>query len=389
MVIATVIAISVVIAAAGLVAGVLVAIGSPAHRGAAGDGAFATPAAYHVVYRVTSNGSASTESLWVARPFESADVDLGGAPPGQDAYLTVVYRLGDQVTMAGGGAQALLMRVPAAASPADVRPDVIAAAALQAGLLRRMGHERIAGRSCTVYRSAAPLRSGPLTAVGSGSTYTDTCIDGDGLILGETVVKAGAVTSERVAVHVSVGAASTSDAEFSLSGPATPVSQGGGAFTPLTPDSRPPGINWTLGRVPPGFEEVGRYAVIPPQPGVFGQIDQGPPNQLGLPGSLVAETDIVWVRGPDVIVLQQGGTLNGARFAAPAGARPVDLGAAGGLGPGQLEITGTGSVVSAEPASAVHFLRLSGTLDPSTMLALARSIVRAPPGTLTRLDGTS
>src|SRR5438270_190393 len=280
VVIATVIAISVVIAAAGLVAGVLVAIGSPAHRGAAGDGAFATPAAYHVVYRVTSNGSASTESLWVARPFESADVDLGGAPPGQDAYLTVVYRLGDQVTMAGGGAQALLMRVPAAASPADVRPDVIAAAALQAGLLRRMGHERIAGRSCTVYRSAAPLRSGPLTAV-------------------------------------------------------------------------------------------------------------GPPNQLGLPGSLVAETDIVWVRGPDVIVLQQGGTLNGARFAAPAGARPVDLGAAGGLGPGQLEITGTGSVVSAEPASAVHFLRLSGTLDPSTMLALARSIVRAPPGTLTRLDGTS
>jgi hypothetical protein len=342
---------------------------------------FSVPTAYHIVYRVTTDGEVSTEAVWVDRPFESVDVDLAGSPPGDSSYLTMVYRLGAQVTGAGG-AQALDLRVPAEATPADVRPDAIVQAGLRAGLLKMMGHDRFAGRDCTVYRSAAPLRSGPLAAVRSASTYADTCIDSAGLVLREADVKAGHISSERVAVSVAVGAGSVSGAEFGLSGPKTPVDQGGGAFAPLTLTSWPPGTNWTVGSLPPGFRELGHFAVIPPQPQAFGQIDTAEPNPVGLPGSVITEIDDVWVRGTDVIILQEGESLDGAKFAAPTGIEAVNLGA---LGSGQVQISGTGTTVTAEPTGGEHFLRLSATLDPSTVIQLARSIVRAPSGTLTTI----
>ena len=137
-------------------------------------------------------------------------------------------------------------------------------------------------------------------------------------------------------------------------------------------------------RPPSGFRYVGRFAVIPPQPQAFGQPDAGPPTATGLPGSLVSELDDVFVRGSDVVVLQQGSTLNNAKFAPPKGATAVAIGM---LGQGQLLIVPAVATVSAEPNEGRTFVRLSGSIAPDELVGLARSLVRQPGGTLSRLHG--
>ncbi|HET6908065.1 MAG TPA: hypothetical protein VFH54_01905 [Mycobacteriales bacterium] len=341
---------------------------------------YAVPAAYQISYVVTTpHGQPSTERVSVRRPFESVDEFRNGAPPGTTTYLTIVNRLGAQV-LESGTAQATELQVPAAAAPQDMRPDVIVAAGLRSHALKYVGAETILGRRCQVFRSAAPLRSGPVQPVSSPSTYTDTCIDGQGLVLREKTVQRGILVSERRAVDVAIGPSAVADAPFALTGTHTPVDSGGGAFTALTFASRPPGGSWALVAPPIGFQWVGRYAVIPPQPSDAGAsaFSVGPP-----PGQ-VSELDDVFVRGVDVIVVQQGSTLNGASFAPPNNAQPVALGA---LGAGQLQVGGSVSTITAEPYGGRRFLRLSGTLPPDELLAIARSLTLQAGGTLTRLHG--
>jgi len=341
---------------------------------------YAVPAAYQITYVVTTpHGRPSTERVSVRRPFESVDEFLNGSPPGTTSYLTIVNRLGAQV-LESGTAQPTALEVPAAAAAQDMRADVVVASGLRSHALKYRGAETILGRRCQVFRSAAPLRAGPLQPVSSPSTYTDTCIDGQGLVLREKTVQHGSFVSERRAVDVAVGPSSVTGAPFAMTGAHTPVDSGGGAFTALTFASRPPGGSWALAPPPVGFQWIGRYAVIPPQPSDAGAsaFSVGPP-----PGQ-VSELDDVFVRGIDVIVVQQGSTLNGASFAPPANAQPVALGA---LGAGQLQIGGSVSTITAEPNGGRRFLRLSGTLPPDELLAIARSLTLQPAGTLTRLHG--
>lgn len=349
---------------------------------------FSAPASYHVTYAVTTvqgptgADSESTEQLWVRRPFDSVDITYDGPPPGATPSLTLVYRLGVQVLKAAN-AEAGLLHVPAAAAPLDVRADIVVPAGLHAHDLKAVGRATVVGRRCQVYRSAAPLRAGPLPALRTGSSYVDTCIDRAGIVLRETQVSNGHVLSDRRAVQVQTGAAALAGASFDMTGNATPFDSGGGAFTPLTLTSRPPGSSWDLGRLPGGFRHLGRFAVVPPQPQLFAQGGNGY-GSMGLPGGLVTEMDDVYVRGADILVLQQGSTLNGAAFRAPDNAIAVDLGR---LGRGQMLIAGNGTTVVAEPGNGKGFVRLSGTLPTRELLSVMRAVTKQPGGTLTRLPG--
>lgn len=342
---------------------------------------FTVPTAYSVTYTVTAAGSSPmTERLWVRRPFESVDISYAGAEPTAAPSLVTVYRLGVQVLKAAN-AQAALLHIPAGPAPQDVRADVALPAALHAHKLKVVGHGRVLGRACRVFRSAETLRAGPLPALGSSSTYVDTCIDGAGIVLRETQIRSGRTLLDRSAVQVQTGDAAVATASFDMTGTPTPYESGGGAFTPLTLTSRPPGGSWGIQRLARGFTHLGRFAVVPPQPQLFGQGGNGY-GSMGLPGGLVTEMDDVYVRGADVVVLQQGSTLNGAAFAAPANADSVDLGR---LGPGQLLIAGSGSTLVAEPGNRKGFVRLSGTLPTRDLIAMMRALTRQPGGTLTRL----
>lgn len=326
------------------------------------------PGGYHIVYRESAPGAAQgTEELWVRRPFESVDQTLSGPPPGDTLYVSTVSRLGHQVLHAGPAAQAALVNVPVTASPADVRLDAVYAAARHAGLLQLREDDTVAGRRCRVVRSARSLRSTPLLPLVRGATsYVDTCVDKAGLVLRERTVRDGAVTASRTAVVVEVGAAAAGRGEYSATGVTVASDQGGGSITRLTPDSLPPGRTWALPRPPAGFSRRGRYVVVIPQP-----------QASGAPASEVITLEDVYVRGPDVIVVEQGGSTNNARFAPPKGARPVDLGV---LGRGQLVLSATASSVVGEPAGESKFVRVTGTVDPGLLIRTARALVSVDNG---------
>ena len=339
-----------------------------------------TPSAYHIVYRLTIAGSpGESESLWVVRPFESVDQILSGPPPGGSLVLATASRLGEQVAKSGQSAGALLY-APAAPAQFDVRLDLVLPSAIRNHQVQALGQSKILGRPCRIYRSAQSLREpGPLAVLHSGGTYVDTCIDNQGLVLLEVSYQNGRVNETRQAVSVQAGAGATDGADFNMSGESTPFDEGGGFFHHLTATSAPPGPSWAPSWLPPGYRFAGKYDVVPAQPQAFDSPDNGVPNPLGLPGSLVTELDDVYVSGPDTIVLEQGGTLNGATFAAPTGGIEVTLGQ---LGKGQLTLSPDGPVVSAEPTKGFHFVRLVGTLPADQLLRVAQSLVPQAPGKL-------
>jgi len=345
--------------------------------------AFSVPTSYHVTYAVTApNVATSTEQLWVRRPFDSVYISYSGPPSGTKPSLVLVYRLGVQVLKAGD-AEAGQLKVPAGIAPQDVRADVVVPAAIAAHRLELVGRQHVLGRACQVFRSAAPLRSGTLPTLKSGSTYVDTCIDASGIVLRETQVTKGHPASDRRAVQVETGDPAVADAPFDMSARVTPFDSGGGAFTPLTATSRPPGQSWALTNPPAGFEHRGRYAVVPPQPQLFAAGAGGTGGSAPQAG-LITGMDDVFVRGVDAIVLQQGSAINGAAFSPPGNSVAVDLGP---LGRGQLLVAGNVTTVVAEPGNGKRFVRLAATLPPEQVVALMRSLATQPGGTLTRLSG--
>ena len=356
-------------------------------RGALPTFSYPPPAGYHVVYRVTAAGQpVQTDELWVERPFDSADITASG-PTSGTALLTIVSRIGAQVLEAGNGAAPNLVRVPVGPPGADVRIEPLLGPAVTAGLLLVVGHDSVMGQACTLIRSEASLRApGPLLALTPGRSYVDTCLDRDGIVLQESTYRNGSLTQQRRAISLQIGAAAGAGGDYAVSAPTTPFNQGGGSFVQLTLASSPPGRSWFPAHVPAGFTHTGRYDVIPSQPQAFSGDASQPPGVSGLPPGLVTELDDAFVNGPDLIVLQQGETAGGSRFQPPTGGQTVDLGA---LGRGQLLLSAGASAVTAEPGGGSQFVRITGTVPPSVLLDVARSLTVEPPGTLVTIPQSS
>ena len=93
---------------------------------------------------------------------------------------------------------------------------------------------------------------------------------------------------------------------------------------------------------------------------------------------MVTAVDDVYVRDADVVIVEQGQTLGGAPFQPPTGGRAVDLGR---LGQGQVLLSAKASSVTALLGSG-SFVRVSGTVPPQDLTAVARSLEPRPPGTI-------
>lgn len=335
---------------------------------------FSVPSGYHITYAITGG---SSEDLFVRRPFESYDARTTHKRPA----LTMAFRLGEQVTRSRSGPASL---VHTAMSPAlrDVRLDAVARDAIRTNRLRLIGRASVLKTTCYVFRSAAPLNSGPLERIGRRS-YVDSCVDRRGLVLYERTVTKGKVTSERRATRARVGDAA-SEANYQMAGDPFPPERGGGGVHEVTVDSRPPsGPFWDVPSAPSGFRHAGRYALVPSQPQAYSNMTPSSMNAFGLPNSLVASIDDAYTRGPDAIVIEQGSTVNDAKFAPAAGGEDVDLGPV--LGHGQLLFSASASEVVAEPHEGRRFVRVIGTVPPLELIAIARSMTLQPPGTMERL----
>jgi hypothetical protein len=328
------------------------------------------PMSYRIVYRVESlsdrETAVSTEDVHVGRPFDSRTEARVGAPPGSARQAVQVTSFGALETLAGDTSQPLIIQTVPDLAAADVRADVDLPELEAQGLTIRREVRRIAGRPCQVFRFGESILSGAIKPYAAGSaSFADECIDEAGLVLEDLWVTNGTRTRRKVATSVREGDAPN----VAIKGPFVEPKQGGGAVKPVDPASHSIGETYDL-PAPAGFTYRGRWAVVPPQP-----IDPNDPNGRS---RLVAGTADVWVRGADVVILDQGGTLGGgAPFADDETAPAVEAGAAGrgrlvlGLRMNQVRVLVGGG----------HYVKLLATLPSQDLRNLASTLVKLTGGT--------
>jgi hypothetical protein len=323
---------------------------------------------YEVVYRHEGRAGGrlnlTTDVVDVRRPFDARVETRSGPPPGGtviDVTINGFTRIKTTRT---------ILAVPPTSPPADLRPDAFLRDAVRDGYAQERERRRVAGRTCRVIRTG-PDSSGSIAPIKAlEGTFVDRCFDAAGLLLEEASYTDGKLLDRRLAVSVDEHP-DFDPAAFDVSGQTLDEKIGGGSVRQLTADSRTPGTFWVLHAVPNGFEHQGRYAVVPPQS------ELTDPRQRE---SIVATVDDVWTSGPDVLIVEQGGTLGGvAPFGPDANARTVDVGA---LGRGQLQYSPRSSVVRVT-TSGGRFVVVKGTLAPTRLLAIARSLVSETGGALT------
>ena len=323
------------------------------------------PAAWRIEYRVRSGGAESVDVVTVRRPFESR-LDTEGDDGGRSAQVGAFARLRQE----GSSGVPSVLAVPPGPAPSDVRPDVVIAAALDRGLLLLKDEREVAGRPCRVYRSGTLLTSGVLSPP-ADDEYADTCIDAVGLVLEEELVLEGEVVLRRTAVKVEADP-DIDDGAFRIGDVTVPAASGGGSVLPLVDGTGRPGRFWVLDDPPAGFRSCGRFSVVPPQPT---QSEDGGDDRV----ASVAE---VFVRGRDLLVVDQGATLSGGAPFEPGAGEPVDLGP---LGDGELVLGSQASEVRTVLAEG-GYVRVLGTLTPRDLLAVARGLTETDGGDELRVD---
>lgn len=336
-----------------------------------------TPASYRVVYRLEEARPGKveyrTDEVSVRRPFESRLETRSGRPPGTKTETFQAARFAKRVTDTGGSVP-LVLELSPGVPPSDVRLAPVLEDALAAGRILRREVREVAHRRCQVYRSAGYLSVSELRAP-IGKEYADSCVDEAGLVLEEVLWSGSSMISRRVAVEVQEGVALSDDLFPDL--PATvAAASGGGKVSKLKEGSAPPGEFLVLDTPPEGFEHRGRYSVIPPQSQSTDPLAES---------SVQAGVVDVWVRGLDLLVLDQGATLRGqAPFVMAENSPRIDL---GGFGQGEVRLSALGSEVRALREGG-RYVGVSGTLRVDELAAVARSLRTGPGGTFELDDGT-
>jgi hypothetical protein len=307
-------------------------------------------AAYRVRYRIEEQDGdrvrVSRADLDVRRPFQSRLVTRRGD-------TIVAERVGDFGYLGQRTAKEtkVLVAEPGPA-PDDIRGDLFDAGD---GEVRR-----VAGRLCQVHHFGAPLFGGQVVP---GDT-TDTCIDGAGIVLEEVVYNGKRILSRWLAQRVD--GPPGDDVAFDL-GDVDPVppEEGGGTLQEVEPTSQSLGTFFELTALPEGFTHRGRYAIVPPQAATTD--DENTRSQV------IAGVADVYVRGIDVFVIDQGGTLGQVP---PFGVHPNsdsvdDLGAVGVLGESFRTPNGAEVRTLIPPG---RYVRVFGTLRVDDLVAIARSL---------------
>lgn len=341
-----------------------------------------TPVTYRVVYRVENRAGGDlvlrTEEVRVRRPFSGRIDDRPGKPPGGAADSVTVSRFG-AFEFESARSEPLALQVAPSPPTGDVRAGAALEAARRARLVELRERRRVepVARECVVYRLGG-VRTEVVRPYESGADeYTDVCVDEAGFVLEEVhVVEGSRVVNRRLAVSIDESPRLDPDLFAGPDADPPPPDQGGGSVLAVDPDSRPPGDPfYELPGAPSGFSRRGRYAVIPPQAEAFAD-----PLQFGR--RLAAVVD-VWVRGPDLVVVDQGGTQGRVpAFEPDPDATRVDAGALGeaellfGLRASEVRVLQEGG----------RYVRVYGNVDPALLLDVARRLTPEPGGTLVYLD---
>jgi hypothetical protein len=267
---------------------------------------------YRIVYRVDDyaggDHTVTTDDIRVDRPFDSRIERKRGEPPGGEVTFTQVVTFARlSVPRSGATREAAIVNTPNLAS-GDMRFDTGLPAAIEAGLVKPREWRRIEGRRCRVYRTGGPVGTGDVTPYDpKGPEYADVCIDAEGFMLEELWVADGRAMRRKLATSIKADI-QIPDRLLKHTGTPIPTDKGGGSVRPAEPASYPPGMSWFVRSVPDGFEQRGRYAVVPSQPELVEE-----ENRDRRRASIVD----VFTRGVDLLIVDQGGTQGGVTIFEP------------------------------------------------------------------------
>ena len=316
-------------------------------------------ATYRVDNRAGGNLVVTTEKYWVRRPFDSRIEVWRGKPPGT-SRLSVRYSTFATFATEGTGSQPLHIAVPPGLASGDLRIDAALTDALRTRAAIRRERRRVYGRPCQVYRFGGPVSAGDVTPYEAGAgEYADVCVDANGIVLEEAWTSKSKLIRRRVAETVAVDRP-IEEGVFRIAIPSSAESLQGSVqrVTPGDPIWRP-------ARVPSGFVSLGIFAVRVPSVAL-------PSSPGGAPAPGVSSVSQIFVRGPDLLIVDQDPSL--ARYIASDDrpARPVE---ASPLKQGEVVVDARMTEVrGASPDGSA--VRVLGTLSPSELIELARSIVR-------------
>jgi hypothetical protein len=314
----------------------------------------APPDAYEVRYRIEEvhrgTSERSTARLLVDEPFRSR-LEIRRGSTLVSLRVADLHYLG---TRTSAGATVL---TPTPGPSVDaVRPDLV--------LHDERGEVRsVLGRTCEMHQLGGPLLDGDGTFK-SGDTV-DVCVDAHGLVLEQLERVDDLLTRRWIATAVDA-TATVNENDVHLAGlAARPAKDGGGSVQDIEPTSAPPGSFWQLDAPPVGFTRLGRYAVVPPQ--------GARPDDENTRSQVIAGVVDVFVRGSDVLVVNQGGTLGQVPPPLPnvAGSAGVDLGALAKTG--ESYTTPWGAEVRALLPPGRYVL-VDGTLPSGDLVDVARQL---------------
>ena len=325
-----------------------------------------SPDSYRITYRVETYNddevTEATEVVTVKRPFDARVVTRDSR--GKDARVTVNtfarYAIGGETFYVQPGAP-----------EADLRPAAVLPDAVDDGYAEQRELRRVAGRLCRVYRIGDSTDSVSLPPLDDlGPDTSDVCVDSSGLVLEEATFTKDELTRRRIATKVDAGPAG---ANFNVKRPANKPAIVGSVLE-LERDSRLPGGDfWQLDDPPPGFKHRGRYAVVPPGQQGFSDVTAR--------GSIITFLSEVWTSGSDAFTIDQGATQGTKPFEADPNARREKV----GKYEADVRYSARGSEVRWLTVRT-RFVRIRGTLPPSRLLAIARSLETVPGGPLLVAD---
>lgn len=321
------------------------------------------PKAYRAVIRVENRADelvTTTERLWVRRPFQSRVETYAGPPPGRGRPTVRVSVFGGLVSESPR-AEPLNVAAPPSIGSGDTRIDAVLDEALDARTLIRREVREVFGRRCRVYRAGGPIFAGDLERYVAGTgNYADVCVDSNGIVLEEHWVYRGRPIQRRVVVELEIDPPIDTSV-FRISVEPTPGIERG-AVQRVDPDEVDETGLWTLPDAPDGFTSLGRYAVIFPKAAVPSQGGESPPAP--------SSTTDVYVRGPDLLVVDQDPSLVRLTESEDRPFRTVRI---RGLSDAVLIVDARMSEVrGTTPDGSV--VRVFGTLQPDRLLALTRSL---------------
>lgn len=321
------------------------------------------PETYRATYRVENRAGAelivTTEKMWVRRPFSSRIETWRG----NERLSLRQSAFGILASQSRGTGAPLNITVPPSIASGDLRMDAILSESIRDSSILVRERREVYGRTCQVYRAGGPVFAGDLTPYKPGQgTYTDFCVDRNGLVIEEYWVDDEKLLRRRVATEVAIDPP-LEEKLFAIEVPESKeVSRGimRRIDEDDVPDSKIP--LWKLPRTPKGFDHLGRYLVV--------LSDQALPPNSGIPAGGALSSADVYQRGPDIVVIDQDPSLAQRASLEERIFRDVKL---SNLREEKLIIDARMSEIRGRTGDG-SFVRLFGTLSPDELIRLARGL---------------